>query len=87
MVHEIYADSEEKFVKTSVLYAVSSALYIDEAGETAVDHDTALNLCFKGVLVYDTTAKTYYTVQSFKDDAGTLTVTTTAGNYTVTASE
>lgn len=81
-----YDDAKDKNVATFILYGDgSSKLYTDSAKSVAVDHDTALDLCFKGVLVFVT--DTYYPVTSFKDASGTLTVVVNQVSYTVTDSE
>ena len=77
-----YDDAKDKNVATFILYGDgSSKLYTDSAKSVEVDHDTALDLCFKGVLVFVT--DTYYPVQSFKDSAGTLTVSVNDVDYSV----
>lgn len=75
----IYADSEEKYVLGVVLYGNESKLYLDAEHTTEVDHDFALNACKKGIVRVFAT-DTYYAVSSFKEDSGTLTVTTTASS-------
>ena len=48
-------------------------LSITIAHQNAVDHDLALELCEKGFArIFDT--DTFYTVTSFKDASGTLTI-------------
>ena len=49
----IYADSENKYVKNTVLYARDNDeyAYLDEAFTEKVDRDTLFNLCVNGVLV------------------------------------
>lgn len=82
-----FEDAKDQHVAVTVLYGDGSALYADEAKTQKVAHDDALDLCFKGVVIYDLTDKTYYSVASFKDAAGTLTVTDSDSNaYSVTAS-
>lgn len=77
-----YDDAKDKNVATFILYGDgTSTLYTDSKKTTKVDHDTALDLCFKGVVVFVT--DTYYPVQSFKDSAGTLTVSVNDVDYTV----
>lgn len=81
-----FQDAKDKYVAVTVLYGDGTTLYADEAKAVKVSHDDALDLCFKGVVVYDLTDKTYYHVVSFKDADGTLTVTDSDDNaYTVTA--
>lgn len=82
-----FEDAKDQHVAVTVLYGDGSALYADEAKTQKVAHDDALDLCFKGVVIYDLTDKTYYSVVSFKDADGTLTVTDSDSNaYSVTAS-
>lgn len=86
----IYADSEEKYVLGVVLYGNASKLYLDAKHTTEAEHDFVLNACMKGIVrIFNT--DTYYSVASFKDADGTLTVTdtkaTTANTYTVTATK
>ena len=83
---KIFQDAKDKYVSTTVLNGDGTTLYADEKNTEKVDHDTALDLCFKGVVVYDLTDKTYYSVVSFKEASGTLTVTDSDDNaYTVTS--
>lgn len=80
----IYHDADEREIRFVVLYVKTGKLYTDAAGKNAVDHDLALELCKKGFLqVFDT--DTYYSVVSFKDASGTLTVTYGAGQTPKTA--
>lgn len=82
-----FEDAKDQHVAVTVLYGDGSALYADEAKTQKVAYDDALDLCFKGVVIYDLTDKTYFSVVSFKDAAGTLTVTDSDDNaYSVTAS-
>ena len=73
----VYADSEEKYVKNVVLYGKTGDdyVYTDEKCTVKIDKDTLLTLCTKGVIVlYE---KAYYVPVSFKDDtsAGATAVT------------
>lgn len=54
---KIYADSENKYVKNTVLYARDNDeyAYLDEAFTEKVDRDTLFNLCVNGVLVQKNT--------------------------------
>ena len=54
---KIYADSENKYVKNTVLYAKDNDeyVYLDEAFTEKVDRDTLFNLCVNGVLVQKNT--------------------------------
>lgn len=82
-----FEDAKDQHVAVTVLYGDGSALYADEAKTQKVTHDDALDLCFKGVVIYDLTDKTYFSVVSFKDAAGTLTMTDSDDNaYSITAS-
>lgn len=82
-IFKIFKDAKDKNVATNVLYGDgSSNLYVDSKKSTKVDYETALDLCFKGVIVFVT--DTYYPVASFKDDAGTsVTITVNDVPYTV----
>ena len=53
----IYADSEDKYVKNTVLYVrdIDEYAYLDEAFTEKVDRDTLFNLCANGVLVQKNT--------------------------------
>lgn len=53
----IYADSENKYVKNTVLYARDNDeyAYLDEAFTEKVDSDTLFNLCVNGALVQKNT--------------------------------
>ena len=53
----IYADSESKYVKNTVLYVrdTDEYAYLDEAFTEKVDRDTLFNLCVNGVLVQKNT--------------------------------
>ena len=71
---KIYAKSEEKFVKTVVLYGHSDTyLYADEAHTTKINKDDLLDLCLKGVTIKYESA--YYTPVFFKENAGVVEVT------------
>lgn len=79
----IYAKSDEKFVKTLVLYADSSdKLFYDKAAKAdAVQKDDLLDLFMKGVTVFKTDV--YYKPVAFKESGivgydGTSAVTFTA---------
>ena len=52
-INAVYADSENKYVKNTVLYARDNDeyVYLDEAFTEKVDRDTLFNLCVNGVLV------------------------------------
>lgn len=73
-MNKVFSNSEEKWVKTVILYAHSdNYLYTDEAHTEKIDKDTLLDLCLKGVTVmYE---EGYYTPVSFKEESGHLTVT------------
>ena len=86
MINRVFEDAKDQHVAASILYGDgTSALFVDSAKTTKVDHDTALDLCFKGLFVFVT--DTYYPVTSFKDASGTLTVVVNSVSYTVTDSE
>ena len=54
---KIYADSENKYVKNTVLYVrdIDEYAYLDEAFTEKVDRDTLFNLCVNGVLIQKNT--------------------------------
>lgn len=86
----IFATSEEKFLKTVVMYGKLGKLYEDKGCKVEVTPEFALNACLKGALIFAT--DTYYTVASVKESSGTVTVitndtsdTTSNTTYTVTS--
>lgn len=82
----IFATSEEKFLKNVVMYGKSDKLYEDKECKVEVTPEFALNACLKGALIFAT--DTYYTVASVKESSGTVTVTTNDSSntaYTVTS--
>lgn len=88
-VNNIYAKSDEKFVKSVVLYAKSADkhLCVNPACEEAdrIDAVTLMNLLLKGdvVVVYDDS--NYYTPISFKEDVGgVIKVVIATGDTTLT---
>lgn len=69
----VYHEAGEREIRAVVVYAKTSKLYIDSTTKTEITHDVALELCEKGFMrIFDT--DTFYTVTSFKDASGTLTV-------------
>lgn len=69
----VYHEAGEREIRAVVVYAKTSKLYTDSTTKTEIAHDVALELCEKGFMrVFDT--DTFYTVTSFKDASGTLTV-------------
>lgn len=69
----IYNDAGMTELRAVILYADSNKLYLDVKHTAEVTHDVAVNLCAKGLLrIFDT--DTYYSVTSYKDELGTLTV-------------
>lgn len=71
----VYHDAGEREIRAVNVYANTSKLYTDAEHATEIAHDLALELCEKGFLrVIDTNTNTLYTVTSFKDSSGTLTV-------------
>lgn len=84
----VYHDAGEREIRAVVVYANTSKLYTDSKHTTEIAHDLALELCEKGFLrIYDT--DTFYAVASYKEAAGTLTVTygTGASPKTATVSD
>ena len=79
----VYADAEEKYVKTVVLYAKASDTYVYKAAgateQDKIDKDTLLDLCKKGVMVV--LDGVYYVPSQFKD--ATTYTTLTIGASTV----
>lgn len=73
----VYADAEEKFAKTTILYGKTSNDYLNKtsacAEEDRIDKDTLLELLNKGVLIsYD---GAFYTPLFFKENSGAVEVT------------
>lgn len=94
-MNNIFADAEEKFVKTVVLYGhTDNYIYIDEAHTTKVGKDTLLNLCLKGITikyndvyykpVYFSDEETYVsvTIATVVNAASTAAVTLNSSEYT-----
>ena len=72
-MNTIYNDAGEQEIRTVVLYANASKLYVDAAHKVEVAFDVALELCQKGMLqVFDT--DTTYIPASFNVADNTLTV-------------
>ena len=71
----IYADAEEKYVKSVVLYGKASDNYVytDSACKEKIDKATLLNLCMKGVLVLY--GGSYYAPIAFKDNTTSASLT------------
>ena len=73
MIDRVFEDAKDQHVAANILYGDgTSALFVDSKKTTKVDHDTALDLCFKGLFVFV---------------SGTLTVVVNSVSYTVTDSE
>ena len=71
---KIFADAEEKFVKTVALYGHSdNYLYVDESHAEKIDKDTLLDLCLKGMAVINYESA-YYTPVLFKENSGAIEV-------------
>ena len=69
----VYHDAGEREIRAVNLYVNASNLYTDATHKNAVNHDLALELCEKGFArIFET--DTFYTVTSFKDTSGTLTI-------------
>lgn len=73
----VYADAEEKFAKTIILYGKTSNDYLNKtsacAEEDRIDKDSLLELLKKGVLIsYD---GAFYTPLFFKENSGAVEVT------------
>lgn len=76
-MNNVYSGSEEKWVKTVILYAKKSGdsyLYTDAATTQTICREDLLNLCNKGLVLvsYDTAI---YTPILFKDSGSVVTVT------------
>lgn len=73
-LNNIYSDSEEKYVKTVILYGhTDNYVYADAEHTQKIDKDTLLNLCLKGVTINYQSA--YYTPVFFKENSGHLEIT------------
>ena len=73
----VYADAEEKFAKTIILYGKTGNNYLNKTSacteKDRIDKDTLLELLKKGVLIsYD---GTFYTPLFFKENSGAVEVT------------
>lgn len=73
----VYADAEEKFAKTTILYGKTSNDYLNKTSacveDDRIDKDTLLELLKKGVLIsYD---GAFYTPLFFKENSGAVEVT------------
>lgn len=82
----VYADYEEKLVKTTVLYAKSADkhLCVDSACTEGdrIDKDALMNLLMKGLTIsYD---GAYYRPISFKDETTHVSVVIATGDTTLT---
>lgn len=71
----IYADAEEKYVKSVVLYGKASDNYVyaDSACKEKIDKATLMNLLLKGVLVLY--GGSYYAPIAFKDNTTNVSLT------------
>lgn len=73
-LNNIYSDSEEKYVKTVILYGhTDNYVYADAEHTQKIDKDTLLILCLKGVTINYQNA--YYTPVFFKENSGHLEIT------------
>lgn len=82
-LNRIFEHANGKFVAVTVVYGNASKLYADAAHKTELTREEALDLCFKGMVIFET--DTHQSVKSFKDDGSTLTVTSASdAAYTVT---
>lgn len=73
-MENIFAASEEKFVKNVVLYAHSdNILYVDAEHTEPINRENLWNLCRKGLVVVFDTDSYYYPV-SFKDNTTDVSV-------------
>lgn len=83
----VYADSEEKYAKSVILYGQTSDdyVYIDAAYTTKIAAADLLAMCLKGAVVLYGGA--YYTPISFKEDEGvvSLVIATSISASTSTA--
>ena len=69
----VFHDAGEREIRAINLFVNASKLYTDATHKNQVLHDVALELCEKGFArIFDT--DTFYTVTSFKDVTGTLTI-------------
>lgn len=72
---KIFSDSEEKYLRSVVLYGHSdNYLYSDEKHTLKIDKDTLFNLCIKGLVVVFMD-NTYYKPVFFKENSGHVEVT------------
>lgn len=82
-LNRIFNQAKDKNVAVTVVYGDSNKLYADAAHANELTHDEAMDLCFKGAVIFET--DTYQSIKSFKESDGTLTVTSAADTaFTVT---
>ena len=69
----VFHDAGEREIRAINLLVNATKLYTGATHKNQVSHDVALELCEKGFArIFDT--DTFYTVTSFKDVTGTLTI-------------
>ena len=74
-MNNVFANSEEKYLKKVILYGHSDKyLYQEEAHTTKIDKDALMGLCMKGLLLVKYN-DAYYTPVFFKEESGYLSVT------------
>ena len=86
-MNELFIDANEKYLATVTLYAKDTSdgyLYVDEAKTTAINRETLLNLCKKGLVLISYKGSFYHPVY-FKD-SGTEVVVTIATAISASAS-
>lgn len=69
----IYNDVDEREIRTVFLYVKNGKVYVDGACKKMISFDDAMMLCGKGVVQLVDTG-TYYTISSYIDAGGTLTI-------------
>lgn len=83
-MNNVYSGSEEKWVKTVILYAKNSGdsyLYTDSATTKTIGRTDLLNLCNKGLVLVSYNSAVYTPIL-FKDSGSVVTVTIGTVNST-----
>ena len=75
-INAVYEDAKDIHVRNYILYpAADSHLSFDKAGTELIDCDTLMDLCSKGVLIYNPKDNSYSYVSSFRKSS--------PGGYTI----
>lgn len=89
LMERVYADSEEKYVKTVMLYADSDDghVYYDSTKKTKIPKDELLEIYTKGCTIFF--QDEYFKPVSYKDNGSdaVVTVVSDSGNYSFYSEE